>query len=300
MDCAALLSARLLEREGGRLFPNPTFGLPGSDRTQAVLPLALDEWDKIKFILRLMRLPLNSPTLNSTLTNPTNSQIVGANLSRVLIVEDELKLLDHLVEAIANEGHSTFTCLSYAELDILLNIPIRRFDVIVLDRLLNGKDSVHLIPKIKENIPDVKILIVSAIDTSTEKAQVLDMGADDYIAKPFDSTEMVARIRALIRRTRPDLRLGNVFLDSDKRTAVVNGNEVSLPNMEFLLLRTLLNSPGKIFSKAVLYSNVWEMSPDVDSNVVETTVTKLRRRLEDVGANIKIKSLRNKGYWVEE
>lgn len=242
----------------------------------------------------------SSNTILQSSQNGKGRKIDEVLLNRVLIVEDENKLLGHLVRIISDEGFSTFTCTSFPELENILKIPIRKFDIIVLDRLLHGKDTATLVGRIKEVLPDIKILIVSAVNTPAEKAALLDFGADDYLAKPFDSDELVARVRALLRRNRSELRLGNVTLDSDKRTVKINALELALQNKEFILLRTLIRSPGKVFNKVFLYENVWEMSPDVESNVVEATVNKLRRRLEEADANISIKSMRNKGYWVEE
>jgi len=96
------------------------------------------------------------------------------------------------------------------------------------------------------------------------------------------------------------LRMGNLVLNSADRTIKVNDVEISLPNKEFILLRTLLQVPGRIFNKAFLYKKVWDMSPEVESNVVETTINKLRKRLKDAEAAVNIKNARNSGYWIEE
>lgn len=224
----------------------------------------------------------------------------GVSSHRILIVEDEAKLLSHLASTIAEEGFSIFTCSSFGELANLLKIPIKRFEVIVLDRLLHGKDSAELVSRIKETLPEVKILILSAINSASEKAALLDLGADDYLAKPFGNDELIARIRVLLRRSGPELKLGNVILNTEKRTVRIGEREIALQNKEFALLRTLIRTPGKIYNKIFLYEHVWEMSTEVESNVVEATVNKLRRRLEEAGAKVVIKSMRNKGYWVEE
>jgi DNA-binding response OmpR family regulator len=143
-------------------------------------------------------------------------------------------------------------------------------------------------------------MILSAIGTSSEKAALLDLGADDYLAKPFAGDELVARVRVLLRRNNPELKFGNLVLNSETRTMRVDEHETALQNKEYLLLRTLMQSPGKVFNKAYLYKKVWEMSEDVESNVVETTVNKLRRRLKDAGTSVQIKNVRNTGYWIEE
>lgn len=221
-------------------------------------------------------------------------------LQRVLIVEDEVKLLRHLSDTIGAAGFSVFTTATYNELETMLRLPVKRFDVIVLDRLLVGRDSASLIGTMKKEVPDAKIIVVSAINTAAEKTALLDMGADDYLSKPVDSEELIARIRALLRRSRPEIQLGDVILNTDTRTFKVRDDEVSLTNKEFALLRTLMKAPGKVFSKSFISEQVWEMSAEADSNVVEVTVNKIRKRLQDAGATVSIKNTRNIGYWIEE
>lgn len=219
---------------------------------------------------------------------------------RILIVEDEAKILEHISRTLDEEGFSTYTCASFRDLETILELPVKRFDVIVLDRLLNGKDSADLVGRIKTQLPDTQIMILSAINTSSEKATLLDLGADDYLAKPFDPTELVARIKVLLRRSKNELRFSNLTLDIGARSMKVNEQELPLTNKEFMLLKTLLQEPGKVFNKQQLYTQVWDMSAEVESHVVEATINKLRKRLAEAGANAQIKNTRNVGYWVEE
>lgn len=219
---------------------------------------------------------------------------------KILIAEDESRLLDHLANLLTDEGFETIACASYIELESLIDFPVNKYDLIMLDRLLDGKDSAELITKIKLDFPHTKILILSAINTPREKANLLDQGADDYLAKPFESEELIARIRVLLRRSYHSLKLGNTVLNSISRNLNVNNQEIVLTNKEFLLLKTLMQTPGKIFSKFFLYEQVWEIRTDIDTNVVETTINRLRRKLDETAANIKIKNARNIGYWIEE
>lgn len=219
---------------------------------------------------------------------------------RILVVEDEEKLLAHLSRTLEEEKFKVDSCESFSSLEEIILMNNFTYDVVILDRLLYSRDSVQLIPQIKERQPRCKILILSAINTSSEKASILNMGADDYLSKPFASEELIARIRVLHRRVPMEVRLGNLVLDTDQRVITVDGIELSLQNREFVLLKTLVQSPGKIFNKNFLYEQVWGVNTDIESNVIEATVNKLRRRLKEIGANVIIKNTRNVGYWIEE
>jgi len=219
---------------------------------------------------------------------------------RLMVVEDEVKLLNNLISLFSEEGFEVSSGSTFLDLEALLVSSNRRHDVIVLDRLLHGRDSADLIGRIKDELSGTKVLVLSAINTSSEKASVLDKGADDYLAKPFSGEELVARVRALLRRDVRQYRLGNLMVDEEKRIIRVGAQESSLTNKEFDLLKTFVKNPGKVFSKAILGQQIWELSVDAESNVVEATVNKVRRRLEELGATSKIKNTRNAGYWIEE
>lgn len=218
----------------------------------------------------------------------------------ILVVEDEIKLLQRLCETLEEHGYHILPCDSFQHLEEIVLLSDQRFEVIVLDRLLHSKDSAVFIATIKQRQPECKILVLSAISTSAEKAAILNMGADDYMSKPFDSDELAARVRVLQRRNRPEVRFGNLILNIEDRALVANNQTVPLQNREFALLRTLIQSPGKVFNKNDLYEQVWGISTDVESNVIEATVNKLRRRLKEINVSVTIKNMRNIGYWVEE
>lgn len=221
-------------------------------------------------------------------------------LPHILIVEDEIKLRSHLAQILKDGHFSVSTCETYPGLVKIIESAHEKFDVIVLDRLLNGLDSAQLIEKIKHDLPEIKIIVLSAIATPAEKAVLLNLGADDYLAKPFDEDELIARINVVLRRINKNIHFSNLFIDIEARSIRVGDQEISLTNKEFYLLKTLLQTPGKVFAKPLLYEKVWGMSSDVESNVIETTANKLRQRLKGLGANFQIKNLRNVGYWVEK
>lgn len=219
--------------------------------------------------------------------------------ANILVVEDELKLVEILKRTL-EETFSVTVFNSFEEVAALLDHSSIRFDILVLDRMLNGKDSLNLIAPLKEKFPQIKVLILSAISTPSEKASALDLGADDYLSKPFANEELLARLRVIAKRMPSELRFGNIAIDMLERTAKVADVDLPLATKEFLLLRAFLKSPGKVYPKSVLYEEVWQTSADIESNAIETTVNKLRRKLEEAGASAAIKNSRNLGYWLEE
>ena len=227
-------------------------------------------------------------------------ELEGLGKTTILLVEDEQQILLHITELLSSAEMVTNTIDSFHDLETLLQEPDLRYDVVILDRLLHGQDSAPLISKIKLAIPNVKIIVLSAINSSAEKVSVLDSGADDYVSKPFDGDELVARIRVMLRKTDPNLNYGNLILNIQNRTIRVGDFEESLPNKEFSLLYAMIKQPRKVFTKSDFYEKVWGMSADVESNVVETTINKTRKKLDELGSKAKIKNKRNVGYWIEE
>lgn len=219
--------------------------------------------------------------------------------SKILIVEDESKLVELLTRNL-EASFAVSVVTSYVALVETLRLPSLPYEIVILDRMMNGEDTMDLIPVLKEKFPQCKIMILSAINTSAEKAMALDLGADDYLSKPYAHEELIARLRALSRRVASELRFGNVTIDTVERVARVGERDINLSNKEFLLLRMFVRHPGKVFNKISLYEDVWHMNADIESNAVETTVNKLRRKLAEVSATAQIRNSRNLGYWLEE
>lgn len=191
---------------------------------------------------------------------------------------------------------------SISELSYLINNG-QGFDLLILDRLIGQEDSKKFIPNLKQKWPSSPILILSAISTSVERTDLLDMGVDDYVGKPFSISEVVARVRALLRRiTGPapvHIVIRNTVVDIVNRHVIVDSRPLVLAAKEFLLLKTMAQTLGRIYNKSELLDTVWSSSPDVETNVVEVTITNLRKRLATHGSEISIKNSRNLGYWIE-
>jgi DNA-binding response OmpR family regulator len=222
----------------------------------------------------------------------------------ILIVEDESSLSQYLSDSLKKEGYSTQSCTSMEELTQFVE-QNNNFEpgLIILDRLLFGEDSANKIPTLKSKFPQTKIIVLSAIGGPAEKGSILDMGADDYISKPFSIDELSARIRVAQRYTSKAAHniqsYGNLTLNLFSQSAEVNGKKLDLSKKEYQLLTALLHTPTKVFNRYQLLDNIWDIHADVESNVVEVTIKNLRRKLEVSEANVQILSKRNVGYWVE-
>ena len=227
------------------------------------------------------------------------------NPVNILIAEDEPIIANKVKSLIEELEWSTSVVSSIPSLLDSLSHSNTTFNILVLDRMLEGSDSADHITSIRMQYPVLKIFILSAIDSSLEKAKLIDLGADDYLAKPFESSEFKARLKALIRRsdashaTSVGYILGDISVDPIQRSVLVNGNLLNLTAKEFLVLDTLCRNVGKIYSKNELIQTIWGFSLENETNVVEATMNSLRRKLENDGSIAQIKNTRFVGYWIE-
>ena len=221
---------------------------------------------------------------------------------KLLLVEDDIKLVELLSGNLKEQGFLVSYAVALNQLLDFINSDIN-FDIIVLDRLLQSIDTRDLIGQIKKKWPMAAILVLSAISTPNEKAELLNKGVDDYMGKPFSTQELIARIKALLRRYQQQpstyVQIGNLVLDTISRTITVEGKADVLPAKEFLLLRVLSQDHKRIWSKTELLDYVWGQSSELETNVVESTMANLRKRITDLKANITIRNMRNAGYWIE-
>lgn len=229
----------------------------------------------------------------------------GARLTpmKVLLIEDDLKLAEHLVHNLREHALMVEHARSLTDLQTQMEAD-GRFDLVILDRLIGQQDTKRDLPRLKAKWPEAPVLILSAISTPQERSELLNLGADDYMGKPFSTQELIARLKVLSRRhaqaPNPYLRVGDVILDTLQRTLTVGGQVENLPAKEFLLLRVLCKEPGRVWSRDELLDYVWGANIHLQTNVVEATIANVRRKLESLGAKATIKNMRNAGYWIQE
>jgi two-component system OmpR family response regulator len=213
---------------------------------------------------------------------------------RILVVEDEIALAAHLREALESAGYVTDTSPDGAHADFLART--EQYDCVLLDLGLPRCDGLTLLRGWREHGLAMPVLILTARGTWSEKVLGIDSGADDYVAKPFRIEEVLARVRALIRRahgqSQPDLRSGVITLDPRRGTVTVRGEPVTLTAHEYRTLTYLMHHRGRIVPKSELTEHIYAQDADRDSNTIEVFVARLRRKL---GAST-IETVRGLGY----
>jgi two-component system OmpR family response regulator len=213
---------------------------------------------------------------------------------RVLVVEDEPSLAAQLAAALTQAGYAVQTAADGAEADLLARS--EPFDAVVLDLGLPRVDGLTLLQRWRAAGVDVPVLVLTARSSWSETVRGIDGGADDYLGKPFRIEEVLARVRALIRRARghgqPQLRCGAIALDPRRATVTLDGAPVILTGHEFRTLAYLMHQDGRVVSRAELTEHIYAQSFDRDSNTVEVFVARLRRKL---GASA-IETVRGLGY----
>ena len=223
----------------------------------------------------------------------------------ILVLEDDPRLEGFLKKSLAAKPWQVSFCRDFSDIESLI-AQSKQFDVLVLDRMIGNLDSLDRISWLRSSFPQSRIIFVSALDSSDEKVLALNAGADDYMSKPFSVSELEARIAALSRRKESSqatahlhIEIGNVKIDRLNHYVSIANNRLNLTAKEFKLLYTLSHRPGVVYSKFQLLDLVWDINADIESNVVESTIKNLRRKLENAGASLKITSQRNTGYWIE-
>jgi two-component system OmpR family response regulator len=216
-----------------------------------------------------------------------------------LIVEDDEDIRAQILGALQSETLQCQSCGSLADARQCL-MSGRLPDIIVIDRMLEDGDGLELL----HSWPDshrVRTLVLSALSETRHRVEGLDAGADDYLIKPFDVTELRARVRALIRRSRqrPQPRIvrhGRLEIDRSARTAHVADKHLKLSPKSYDLLLYLSDNYAKLVTRPMLLEHVWKLSFDPQTNVVDVTISRLRRQFADLGEPDAIENVRGKGF----
>jgi DNA-binding response OmpR family regulator len=202
---------------------------------------------------------------------------------RVLVVEDHRELAEAVATGLRREGMAVDVVLDGSA--ALRQTAVYGYDVVVLDRDLPGVHGDQVCAALAERGGRARVLMLTASGTIEERVEGLSLGADDYLAKPFAFTELVARIRALTRRAQPALppvmRSGDLRLDPARRVAERGGRRLDLSAKEFTVLELLLAARGAAMSPEELLARGWDEAADPFSNVVKVTISRLRRKLGD-------------------
>ena len=220
---------------------------------------------------------------------------------RVLVVEDEVKMVRAIRRGLEHEGYAVDSAPDGDE--GLYLATENDYDAIVLDVMLPGVDGLEVCRRLRSGRRWAPVLLLTARDAVADRIEGLDAGADDYLVKPFAFGELLARLRALIRRgaaERPAvLRAGDLALDPAAHSVTRAGQRVDLSAREFALLEFLMRHPGEVVSRSAILDHVWDYSYDGLSNVVDVYVGYLRRKLEQPFGRTLIRTVRGVGYALE-
>ena len=222
--------------------------------------------------------------------------------AHVLVVDDDPRITDLLRRVLAYEGYSVASAASGNE---ALNRALERPpDLVILDIMLPGLNGLEVVQRLRMAGDNVPVLMLTARDTVADRVKGLETGADDYLVKPFAPEELVARVKALLRRNQEErhevLRYADVELDTGTRVAHRGAREIELSPTEYELLALFLRRPRQVLTREIILDRVWGMDFEGSSNVLEVYIGYLRSKLEAEGGSRLIHTVRGVGYVFKE
>jgi DNA-binding response OmpR family regulator len=219
---------------------------------------------------------------------------------RFLIVEDNLKLGGALKRGLEQEGYAVDLAMDGEEGWKALLAGREEYDLVILDLMLPKIDGIALCKSIRKESVKTPVIMLTARDTVEDRITGLDSGADDYLVKPFSFEELLARIRACLRRPREtlpgELKVKDLVLDGARARVVRAGREVKLTLKEFRLLEYFMRHPGRVMTKEQIINNLWDFDFDAESNVVEAHMKNLRKKVDSGYADKIFETVRGVGY----
>ena len=220
---------------------------------------------------------------------------------KILIIEDEVKTAKFLKKGLSEAGYVIDTAGDGLEgLHLAQEID---FDLVILDVMLPVLDGWQVLARLREASRQSLVLMLTARDTVHERVRGFELGADDYLVKPFAFSELLARVRSLLRRSTPrpqeTVRMADLEIDLLRQRATRGGRKLELTSKEFLLLTLLARRAGEVLSRTLIAESVWDMNFDSDTNVVDVNVRRLRSKVDDPFSLKLIHTVRGAGYVFE-
>lgn len=221
---------------------------------------------------------------------------------KLLLVEDSIQLNKALTTVLKRNSYIVDSAFDGEE--ALLYIDQYKYDVIILDIMLPKINGLDVLKRVRINKIDTPIIMLTAKSTTEDKIHGLDLGADDYLPKPFVVEELLARIRALLRRQptyeeENKLEFGDLVLDTNNCCLINNEKKVTLMNKELQIITLLMKANGNVVSQDTISKNVWDIESYSTSENVWVFISYLRKKLESINSKVKIKSIRYQGYYLE-
>jgi two-component system copper resistance phosphate regulon response regulator CusR len=220
---------------------------------------------------------------------------------RILVIEDEVKTAKFLKKGLGEAGFVVDVASDGQDgLELAKNI---EFDLIVLDIMLPGLDGWQVLSGLRQAGRNTQVLVLTALDAVHDRVRGFELGADDYLVKPFAFSELLARVRSRLRRKSATLqdvfRMADLEVDLIRHRATRGGQRLELTSKEFLLLSLLARRAGEVLSRTVIAEAVWDMNFDSDTNVVDVSVRRLRSKVDDPFPSKLIHTVRGSGYVLE-
>ena len=217
---------------------------------------------------------------------------------RILLVEDDPPLASYIRKGLSEEDYSVDTAHDGAIARDMAQAS--KYDALILDLTLPGLDGTGVLQSLRETQSDVPVLVLTARNKLEERVAVLNMGADDYLVKPFSFSELSARLRALLRRnsqgSNPTMRCDDLEVNTAQRMVKRGGKRIDLTSKEFMLLEYLMRNSGHKVSRAMIVEHVWNLNFDTMTNVVDVYINYLRKKVDDGAEKKLIHTVRGVGY----
>lgn len=218
---------------------------------------------------------------------------------RILVVEDEVKAGEYLQKGLLEAGF--MVVLVHNGLDGFQLAATESFDLLILDIMLPDIDGWKILQSIRKSENQTPVLFLTARDSVDDRVKGLELGADDYLVKPYAFSELLARVRTLLRRSiksvlADKIEIADLILDLPRRTALRSGKKMNLSHKEFCLLELLARRQGEVLPRSLIASQVWDMNFDSDTNVIDVAIRRLRAKIDDNFEPKLIHTIRGMGY----